>query len=71
MIVRGAAEACLSLHMSTCHIVGNLMHWFNNIVFLNLKVGFVLANIVNTDKMSRYVQPYLGLPCPYFEHVSG
>ena len=25
--LKKAAEACLSLHMSKWHIVGNLMHW--------------------------------------------
>ena len=25
--LKEAAEACLSLHLSKCHIVGNLMHW--------------------------------------------
>ena len=25
--LKGAAQARQSLHMSKCHIVGNLMHW--------------------------------------------
>ena len=27
-----AAEAPLSLHLSKCHIVGNLMHWLINLI---------------------------------------
>ena len=27
--LKKAAEARQSLHMSKCHIVGNLMHWLN------------------------------------------
>ena len=27
--LKGAAQARPSLHMSKCHIVGNLMHWLN------------------------------------------
>ena len=29
-----AAEARLILHMSKCHIVGNLMHWLKSKTFL-------------------------------------
>ena len=35
----GAAEAHPSLHMSKCHIVGNLMHWLTG---NSLTVGFLL-----------------------------
>ena len=31
--IKEAAEARLSLHMSKCHIVGNLMHWLIIIQF--------------------------------------
>ena len=34
-----AAEAHLSLNMSKCHIVGNLIHWLINLLFKYDVVG--------------------------------
>ena len=34
--LKEAAEACPSLHMSKCHIVGNLMYWLNLIKAIHL-----------------------------------
>ena len=31
--LKGVVEACPSLHMSKCHIVGKLMHWLNMIAY--------------------------------------
>ena len=33
--LKGAAEARRSLHMSKCHIVGNLMHWLKLLIKLS------------------------------------
>ena len=35
--LKEAAEARLSLHMSKCHIVGNLMHWLIIILTITTK----------------------------------
>ena len=42
--------AHLSLHMSKCHIVGNLMHWqlINNIIIISL--------ILDMFEMHRFLQ---------------
>ena len=37
--LKKAAEACPSLHMSKCHIVGNLMHWLNCVIVVNTAVS--------------------------------
>ena len=36
--LKEAAEARPSLHMSKCHIVGNLMHWLNYYFNYNNKI---------------------------------
>ena len=40
-----AAEACPSLHMSKCHIIGNLMHW---LIHFYLIFFFTTENVNQT-----------------------
>ena len=42
---------------------GGRLQFSNNIVFLSLKVDFVLANSVDHDKMPHYAAFHLGLHC--------
>ena len=53
--------ASQSLHLSKCHIVGNLMsRLINNIDFLSLSIVFALGNSADPDKMS-HMYPFIGI----------
>ena len=41
-----AAEARPSLHVSKCHIVGNLMHWLNCVVAVSVLSHFLAVQKV-------------------------
>ena len=52
-----AAQARMSLHMSKCHIVGNLMHW---LIWLGpgTPILMKMPNHLSTVKWQHNVVPY-------------
>ena len=49
--------------MAHCIYRGVIGYNFKNIVFLSLKINFVLANSVDPDEMTYYAAFHLGLHC--------
>ena len=48
---------------SIVHIEGSQVIISKNIIFLSLKIDFVIANSVDPDEMPHYVAFHLGLQC--------
>ena len=51
--LKEAAEARLSLHLSKCHIVGNLMHW----LIIHILFGYFVYHVKAQTHLSIYWSP--------------
>ena len=50
--LKGVAQTCLSLHLSKCHIVENLMHWLNfdvTVIPLSISGGFAFVFVAQDN----------------------
>ena len=58
--LKGAAKACLSLHLSKCHIVGNVIHWLIfftlALASLVLSASAAIARCINCGRRTSFLK---------------